>query len=159
MCHRVQGEIVNQDRIYNITLKVKTDGVYNDLGGNVISENNVLSGISGTKINLKVSTNSGYRFVGYQSFLESGNSTDGLLPIENDSFEISDKTGNVTVVAMFEKIPIDETIYFSDEFSTENINNYLLSENLIGKIAVSNGKLNIHAPGVSSIKTNSFKTD
>ncbi len=48
---------------------------------------------------------------------------------------------------MFEKIPIDETIYFSDEFSTENINNYLLSENLIGKIAVSNGKLNIHAPG------------
>ncbi|MFX3860831.1 hypothetical protein ACJBS1_03735 [Streptococcus suis] len=27
------GEIVNQDRIYNITLKVKTDGVYNDLGG------------------------------------------------------------------------------------------------------------------------------
>lgn len=121
-------------------------------GGNVISENNVLSGISGTKINLKVSTNSGYRFVGYQSFLESGNSTDGLLPIENDSFEISDKTGNVTVVAMFEKIPIDETIYFSDEFSTENINNYLLSENLIGKIAVSNGKLNIHAPGVSSIK-------
>lgn len=121
-------------------------------GGNVISENNVLSGISGTKINLKVSTNSGYRFVGYQSFLESGNSTDGLLPIENDSFEISDKTGNVTVVTMFEKIPIDETIYFSDEFSTENINNYLLSENLIGKIAVSNGKLNIHAPGVSSIK-------
>lgn len=111
-----------------------------------------MSGISGTKINLKVSTNSGYRFVGYQSFLESGNSTDGLLPIENDSFEISDKTGNVTVVAMFEKIPIDETIYFSDEFSTENINNYLLSENLIGKIAVSNGKLNIHAPGVSSIK-------
>ncbi|HGA1259281.1 TPA: right-handed parallel beta-helix repeat-containing protein [Streptococcus suis] len=111
-----------------------------------------MSGISGTKINLKVSTNSGYRFVGYQSFLESGNSTDGLLPIENDSFEISDKTGNVTVVTMFEKIPIDETIYFSDEFSTENINNYLLSENLIGKIAVSNGKLNIHAPGVSSIK-------
>ncbi|HGA1247733.1 TPA: hypothetical protein ACIRHK_001990, partial [Streptococcus suis] len=30
------GEIVNQDRIYNITLKVKTDGVYNDLGGGML---------------------------------------------------------------------------------------------------------------------------
>ncbi|HFR3901156.1 TPA: cell surface protein, partial [Streptococcus suis] len=108
----IPSEIVNSENAYNITLKAKTDGVESDLGGSIVSENGVLSGSNGTKINLKITTNPGYRFVGYQSFLENGNSTDGLLPIENDSFEISDKTGNVTVIAIFESVPVDESIYF-----------------------------------------------
>ncbi|HIH7952409.1 TPA: InlB B-repeat-containing protein [Streptococcus suis] len=148
----IPSEIVNSENTYNITLKAKTDGVESDLGGSIVSENGVLSGSNGTKINLKITTNPGYRFVGYQSFLENGNSTDGLLPIENDSFEISDKTGNVTVIAIFESVPVDESIYFSDDFSVENINNYVISENLVGKIGISDGKMNLHAPGISSIK-------
>ncbi|HEM4100111.1 TPA: right-handed parallel beta-helix repeat-containing protein [Streptococcus suis] len=148
----IPSEIVNSENAYNITLKAKTDGVESDLGGSIVSENGVLSGSNGTKINLKITTNPGYRFVGYQSFLENGNSTDGLLPIENDSFEISDKTGNVTVIAIFESVPVDESIYFSDDFSVENINNYVISENLVGKIGISDGKMNLQAPGISSIK-------
>lgn len=64
----IPSEIVNSENAYNITLKAKTDGVESDLGGSIVSENGVLSGSNGTKINLKITTNPGYRFVGYQSF-------------------------------------------------------------------------------------------
>ncbi|HGA0997078.1 TPA: hypothetical protein ACIQO2_001454, partial [Streptococcus suis] len=53
----IPSEIVNSENAYNITLKAKTDGVESDLGGSIVSENGVLSGSNGTKINLKITTN------------------------------------------------------------------------------------------------------
>lgn len=140
-----------QQTNYIVTLKVKTNGIESDKGGNLVSTDGILSGVHGTKVKLKPTANAGYRFIGYQSFLSSGNSTDGLLPIENDTFDISDKTGSVTVYALFETLPIDLNVYFSDDFSSESLTNYKISDNLTGKASIVDGRLNVHAPGVSSI--------
>lgn len=142
------GETVTvseQQGSYHVTLKNKTDGVESELGGNLVSTESVLFGAHGTRINLKPTANDGYRVVGYQSFLASGNSTDGLLPIENDSFEISDKTGSGTVYALFEKIPVDPNVYFSDDFSTDSLAQYDISSNLAGRVSVVDGRLAVNA--------------
>lgn len=143
---------------HTVTLKVKTNGIESTAGGNLESIDGVLSGIEGTPVKLKVTTNPGYRFVKYESYItDSGNSTDGLLPIENNTFDISDKIGNTTVYAVFESVVVDENVYFQDDFSSNNesvLSRYnlfgLSSENLVAQ----NGRLEIKAPGVSMLAPN-----
>ncbi|WP_303971989.1 right-handed parallel beta-helix repeat-containing protein [Streptococcus merionis] len=140
---------------HTVTLKVKTDGVPSDAGGRLDSVDGVLSGIEGTPVHLKVTANPGYRFIGYESYItDSGNSTDGLLPIENHRFDISDKIGNTTVYALFEKIPVDPNVYFADDFSgiTDSVlSRYTLSDNLAKQVIVADGRLEVQAPGISSL--------
>lgn len=113
--------------IYTVTLKVNTDGVESTTGGSVIAKGNNLSGGEGTTIELIPTPSAGYQFVGYTSFrADNGMSTDGLMPIENNQFDLSEKLGNVIVYANFEKIKADANTYFSDDFSSWSVNRYQL---------------------------------
>lgn len=121
----------NQDQVeqrrYTARLKVNTDGTENAAGGSLVAKDNKLSGGEGTIVELIPRANPGYRFVGYTSFREdNGMSTDGLMPIENNRFELSEKIGDVTVYAHFETIKMDENTYFSDDFSVWNPDIYTI---------------------------------
>lgn len=117
-----------EERRYTTRLKVLTDGVENGAGGSLVAKDNKLSGGEGTTIELIPTANPGYRFVGYTSFRDdNGMSTDGLMPIENNRFDLSEKIGDVTVYAHFEAISLDESTYFSDDFSVWNPDMYTIT--------------------------------
>lgn len=86
---------------YNVTLKVVTDGDdKNTAGGKVTSGN--LTGYAGDIIELTVTPAHNYVFDHWESYIkETGNSTDGLMPITNNAFTLDSKFGDVIVVAHF----------------------------------------------------------
>lgn len=105
---------------YAVTLKTMTNNVIDtqpDSAGGTLAADK-LSGTDGEIVSLTPTANEGYEFVGYASFLtDTGGSTDGLLTISNNQFPLSDKTGNVTIVAKFETIKLDPNQVFLDRFS------------------------------------------
>lgn len=108
--------------IYNVTLKTSTNGVIDtseiDAGGTLTADK--LQGYAGEMVTLTPTAKRGYIFNGYKSYLtDSGNSTDGLLTIDGNSFKLDAKTGNVTIVADFIKKPIDPNMLFEDDFQGE----------------------------------------
>lgn len=108
--------------IYTVTTKTRTDDKDDTdpaTAGGVLQANRA-SGNHGDEVSLTVTTNPGYVFEGYDSYLaESGNSTDGLLTIKDDKFTLNDKTGSVIIVAKFNTAPVDPGTVFLDRFNGE----------------------------------------
>ena len=119
---RVTTPEKEQTGTYSVTTKTRTDGKDDTdpaTAGGTLSANRS-SGNHGDEVSLTVTTNPGYVFEGYDSYLaESGNSTDGLLTIKDDKFTLNDKTGSVIIVAKFKTAPVDPGTIFLDRFNGE----------------------------------------
>ena len=139
---------VKVGEIYNVTLKTSTNGVTdNNVSGTLTADK--LKGYAGETINLTPTAKSGYIFNGYKSYLtKSGNSTDGLLTINGNSFKLDAKTGNITIVADFIKKPINQNILFEDDFQggLNKTGKYKTIKN-DKKAVVSKGVLNLDTVG------------
>lgn len=106
---------------FTVETRTRTDGVDDSdpakAGGTLTA--NRTSGNAGDRVSLTVTTKPGYVFDGYASYLaSSGNSTDGLLTITDDSFTLNEKTGSVIIVAQFSTAPIDPRAVFVDRYDT-----------------------------------------
>ncbi|EKE3404390.1 hypothetical protein OUO82_002958, partial [Enterococcus faecalis] len=110
--------IETDQSLYKVNLQVTTNGEENNIGGELSTKNNILEGKDGDTIILIPKPRPGYIFNGYKSFrTDDGASTDGLLDINNNMFELSDKIGNVTIYADFIKEIEDPNVYFKDNFN------------------------------------------
>lgn len=105
---------------YTVTLKVVTDGDESNTSGGTLTAS-AESGYSGDVITLFVNPAHGYVFNRFESFKENGSSTDGLMPITNNTFQIDPKMGNVTVVAHFKTRQPGRFELFYDDFSAESL--------------------------------------
>lgn len=133
--------------LYQVTLKVKTNGILGDgSGGNLSAD--VLEGYEGDTITLNPVQNSGYVFSHFESFItETNASTDGLLTITNNQFQLDSKTGNVTIVANYITKPTNPAVIFEDDFSGTLNGHGKYSVRNINNAIVSNGKLSLSATG------------
>lgn len=100
--------------VYTVTLASATDGKMNDETGGTLTAD-VKEGYDGDRVKLTPSPKHGYVFDRYESFKEDGTGTDGHLPIADNSFVFSSKTGNVTVVAHFKtRVPGRFELFYDD---------------------------------------------
>ncbi|MBP2057589.1 hypothetical protein J2Z60_000760 [Lactobacillus colini] len=122
---------------YKVSLQVTTNGQKSNIGGELLTEKNILEGKAGDVIKLIPKPKPGYIFNGYKSYrTDDGASTDGLLDIVNNKFELSDKIGNVTIYADFIKEVKDPDVYFKEDF---NQNNSLLRFDYSNDVKLSDG--------------------
>ncbi len=105
---------------YTVALKVVTDGDESNTSGGTLTAS-AESGYSGDLITLFVNPAHGYVFDRFESFKENGTSTDGLMPITNNTFQIDPKMGNVTVVAHFKTRQPGRFELFYDDFSAASL--------------------------------------
>lgn len=92
-----------------VTLETYTDGVLDaeHKGGTLTADK--LSGYSGDYVTLTQKANHGYVFEKYET------STDNLVPIENNRFQLNEKFPNITVRAYFKtRVPGKDELFFND---------------------------------------------
>ena len=129
---------------YSVTLGTETNGKVDTdqitAGGSVRA--NRMSGNEGDYVDLSVVTKPGYVFKGFRSERsDTHTSTDGLLPITDGRFQLSQKTGSVTVYAQFaleEAAPGD---LFRDYFTTDLNADSRYMRSGEGSAALENGHL------------------
>lgn len=92
-----------------VTLETYTDGVLDKehKGGTLTADK--LSGYTGDYVTLTPKANHGYVFEKYET------STDNLVPIENNRFQLNEKFPNITVRAYFKtRVPGKDELFFND---------------------------------------------
>lgn len=92
-----------------VTLETYTDGVLDaeHKGGTLTADK--LSGYSGDYVTLTPKAKHGYVFEKYET------STDNLVPIENNRFQLNEKFPNITVRAYFKtRVPGKDELFFED---------------------------------------------
>ena len=133
----------NAQTSYQVVTVVSTDGIENDTTGGTITVDKK-QGVEGETITLSVSPNHGYIFAGYSSYkLSDGVSTDGLMPITDDQFQLNSKFGDVKIVARFVKREVGKYEVFYDDFSYDSITDlsYYTNINTLNNIVIDQGEL------------------
>lgn len=109
--------------VYTVTLKTAANGIVDGtdpVGGTLKADK--VTGYSGDTITLYTSAKHGYVFDRYESFKADGSSTDGLMPITNNKFQLNEKFGDITVVAHFKLRVPGRFELFYDDFGQESLN-------------------------------------
>ncbi len=137
---------VQQGEQYTVTLKTAVVGdVDNSNGGTIAAD--IEKGYAGDTVELTVNPAHGYVFDHFESFKWDGSSTDGLMPINNNRFQLDPKFGNVTVVAYFKLREAGRFELFYDDFAAETLNAQYTTIKDAAQAVQENGELTLQAEG------------
>lgn len=127
-----------------VTLKTATNGDEADSSGGTVTAN-ALVGYSGDLIAMTVKPAHGYvldKFTSYKT--ADGTSTDGLMPINNNSFTLdATKFGDVTVVAHFKTREPGRFELFYDDFAAGALDTKYVAKGDASGIVQADGALTI----------------
>lgn len=139
-----QAKEAGNGKQYQVTLEVSTDGKRGDgAGGTLISD--VSSGANGDTVTLTVTPAHGYVFDHFESYKADGTSTDGLLPINDNKFQLNEKFGDITVVACFKTREAGRFELFYDDFGAAALDGGYKTVGTLEQAVLENGELTLNA--------------
>lgn len=144
---------------YQVKLEVSTNGKRGDGAGGTLTSD-VTSGYNGDMVALTAVPAHGYVFDHFESYKEDGTSTDGLMPINHNRFQINEKFGNITVVACFQTREPGRFELFYDDFGKDSIDAGYKTIGTSDQVVLENGELTLNvSSGNNYLLLNQEKLD